>query len=257
MTSRYAICMGATRLDPDGYNGWPGLCPGCDIDLGNTTRMLNKVGFDGIWAGLNRTADHPFVKPAFDVFCKELNPGDLLVLYYTGHGGQWPDRDGDESDGKDETLCFWSGEIVDDKIGAYLKKIPRGVRTLFITDSCHSGTNFRGRVTYGSRPFRYRPFRQSFPNGHSNPVSLRLSSRSLRSTMLHFGGCSDGRYSYGDKEGGVFTNSLLSALSYARRPISYREWFARTVQRMPSYQDPIMMLWGDNDFSEHKCLLLR
>lgn len=38
------------------------------------------------------------------------------MLSYSGHGGQLPDLNGDESDGRDETWCFFDGELVDDEL---------------------------------------------------------------------------------------------------------------------------------------------
>ncbi len=34
----------------------------------------------------------------------ETRPGDRVIIYYSGHGSQVPDRNGDEEDGLDETF---------------------------------------------------------------------------------------------------------------------------------------------------------
>jgi len=239
---RFAICLGLTRLDPAGYDGWDGECPGCDVDAAKFAHLCHDAGFDFVSVGINQAVDHLFVKPAFLEICKRLKPDDLLVLFNSGHGGQQPDKDGDEADGLDETLCWWSGELVDDDIARYLSKIPKGVRTLFITDTCHSGTNFRGRVKYGKAKKR------------SRPVAFTESAELLRSSMLHFGGCSDDRYSYGDEDGGVFTQELIRTARASRKPLSYGEWFARAAKRMPKYQTPVIGIWGDDDFRDREML---
>lgn len=33
-------------------------------------------------------------------------PGDFFVVYYSGHGTNVEDQDGDEEDGNDEALCL-------------------------------------------------------------------------------------------------------------------------------------------------------
>lgn len=71
--------------------------------------------------------------------------GDSLVFHYSGHGSQQRDYDGDEVDGKDETLCpldfETNGMIVDDEINdTIVKPIPRGAKLHAIIDACHSGT---------------------------------------------------------------------------------------------------------------------
>jgi hypothetical protein len=69
-----------------------------------------------------------------------LKSGDLLVVSYSGHGGQIPDLNGDEADGLDETWCLYDGQLLDDELyGAWMKFQP-GVRILTFSDSCHSGT---------------------------------------------------------------------------------------------------------------------
>ncbi|XP_052193446.1 metacaspase-1-like [Diospyros lotus] len=71
--------------------------------------------------------------------------GDSLVFFYSGHGSQVPDRDGDESDGLDEALCpvdyQTEGMILDDEINATIvRPLPHGVQLHAIIDTCKSGT---------------------------------------------------------------------------------------------------------------------
>jgi uncharacterized caspase-like protein len=76
-------------------------------------------------------------------------PGDELLFYYSGHGYQQSDEDGDESDNLDETLVAVdaypdAGGVIhnmisDDEIGALLDELGDREVTVVI-DSCHSGT---------------------------------------------------------------------------------------------------------------------
>jgi hypothetical protein len=75
----------------------------------------------------------------------DARPGDSLFLHFSGHGGQTPDRDGDEIDAMDETILpvdyEKAGQIVDDDLHEILvKHLNPGVRLTVIFDSCHSGT---------------------------------------------------------------------------------------------------------------------
>ena len=80
-------------------------------------------------------------------------PGDDVVLYFSGHGFQQPDLDGDETDGLDETLVpvdvrVDSGQVVrgmitDDEIGLLLDRLADR-RLVVLVDACHSGTSTRG-----------------------------------------------------------------------------------------------------------------
>uniref|UniRef100_A0A2P2JM41 Uncharacterized protein MANES_01G273100 n=1 Tax=Rhizophora mucronata TaxID=61149 RepID=A0A2P2JM41_RHIMU len=72
-------------------------------------------------------------------------PGDSLLLHYSGHGSRQRNYSGDEVDGYDETLCpldfQTQGMIVDDEINATIvRPLPQGVKLHAIIDACHSGT---------------------------------------------------------------------------------------------------------------------
>ena len=59
--------------------------------------------------------------------------GDSLVFFYSGHGSRERDKDHDEADGVDETLCptdyETAGKIVDDEINAAIvRPLPYGSR---------------------------------------------------------------------------------------------------------------------------------
>jgi len=71
--------------------------------------------------------------------------GDHLFFHYSGHGSQQTDKDGDEMDGKDETLvpCDYqtAGMLSDDELRRMLvETLPDGARLTCIMDCCHSGT---------------------------------------------------------------------------------------------------------------------
>ena len=76
-------------------------------------------------------------------------PGDEVFIYFSGHGWQQLDTNGDEPDHYDETLVpvdvavradqTVSGMITDDEIAAMLARLD-GRRVSVVVDSCHSGT---------------------------------------------------------------------------------------------------------------------
>jgi len=232
---RIAICVGLTNVDPRAYGGWNGYCPGCDTDAANMAVRCNRKDFTGIQVFINECANFQFIKNAFIRTSQILRKNDLLILYNSGHGGQIDDVSGDEADGKDETLCWWGGQVSDDIIGQYLNRLKPGVKVLYITDTCNSGTNYRGLATRRA----------------STPVKLKENP--FKGRLVHFGGCEDGRSSYGSEDGGVFTNALIATLGRARKAISYKEWFDRTCELMPSYQKPVMNTFRD-DFSHLEML---
>lgn len=235
---RLAICLGLTKVDPSAYGGWSGKCPGSDRDVARFATACHDAGFDGVTVLVNEFADFRYVKGCFLETVERLRADDLLVLFFSGHGGQWEDVNGDEVDGKDETLAWWSGECVDDKIADYLGLLPVGCRVWYVTDSCNSGSNYRGM----NRRTRSTPVRL-------NPRIVNLTSVNI----LHFGGCADGRYSYGDDKGGDFTNALIDSIKKARKHKTYGDIFKKTKKKMPSYQTFVSDVWGE-DFSKRVVL---
>jgi hypothetical protein len=76
----------------------------------------------------------------------------------------------------------------------------------------------------------------------------------FRGTLLHFGGCADGRSSYGSDDGGAFTLALLGTLADSRKPLTYQQWFDRVAKRMGKRQVPVMSSWGSPGFRDMEAL---
>lgn len=68
-------------------------------------------------------------------------PGDQVVLFYSGHGGQIPTEDKSEKDGKDEVFVLADGALVVDDLINDLRNIltTNGINFTGIFDSCFSG----------------------------------------------------------------------------------------------------------------------
>lgn len=73
------------------------------------------------------------------IFFKETT--EALTVYYTGHGAEVPDKNGDEADGFDEAMLFDDTYVVDDDLLEIIRKNHNGrAYTILLTDCCHSGT---------------------------------------------------------------------------------------------------------------------
>ena len=76
-----------------------------------------------------------------------IQPGDVVVVYYSGHGSYVRDVHGDEEDACDETLVPCDSgpdhaqDIVDDEVAVLLDELAGRTRNVnLFFDSCHSGT---------------------------------------------------------------------------------------------------------------------
>lgn len=120
--------------------------------------LTQKLGFkaDEIQELRDADATHDGILKAIDDWLVQgSKPGDRVVLYYSGHGDQTPDRDGDETDDhQDEALVAYDAAadgknmVLDDEIRAKLQRL-EGREVLAVFDSCHSGTVTR--AAFGDR----------------------------------------------------------------------------------------------------------
>lgn len=103
-----------------------------------------------------KTPTRTAILSALDDLARASGPGDLALFYFSGHGAQAPDLDGDEMGGSDELFLpadvrGWSqgagtveNAISDDTFRARAQAIlARGARLVAILDACHSATGFR------------------------------------------------------------------------------------------------------------------
>jgi len=142
-----------------------------DVEL--TKKVLTeKAGFatDQIRVLLDRDATRDNVAKNFkDWLIKETGPGDTVLFYFSGHGIQTWDENGDETDdGMDEVLMCWDSNVLGNKIRKVfngrtgyafdhketenilldddfheLIKQLSGRTVIFISDSCHSGSVYK------------------------------------------------------------------------------------------------------------------
>lgn len=226
-----AVVAGLTAVDPAAWGGWSGACPGCDVDSSTFFAMCEE---SGVQAALfqNASATRSNLLRAARAAWADMKPGDLFVFYVSGHGGQDADADGDEEDGVDETICLWDGPLSDDVLRDLWDEVPAGVRVFMVTDTCHSGTNFK---------YKPRSLRASIP-------------REFKGGLIHYGGCADGSYSYGDASGGVFTTALVDAWDPGN---TYLTWFAAAKKTMPKNQIPTYAEWGNVDDAFRNALVFK
>ena len=86
------------------------------------------------------------LKKVFTEILPEVTkPGDTILIYWSGHGGQCADTNGDEKDGKDEFLVPYDGDrydtktmLSDDAFGRWCQALD-GRKVVFIIDACFSG----------------------------------------------------------------------------------------------------------------------
>jgi hypothetical protein len=180
-----------------------------------------------------------------------LTAGSMFVFYYGGHGGQMPDRDGDEPSGQDQYLCTYDGAVCDDELGPRWLNFQAGVNLLIITDSCHSGSVVRNIKKANTVPLSIGlkamvPKKRGTRGGTGNIPGLKAD-------LIHFAGCLDQQRAWGSNDSGYLTSGLLQAWQENRNG-SYNAWFDRAQQlardaaarSAGQAQDPQMTTYGPN-----------
>src|SRR5688572_26609917 len=145
MPKGMSIHIGMNYVDPDHYDGWDGELFACVFDAKDMRDLARKAGFKTNTILLNEEAHAKAVIDALKAAARELKKGDVLLLTYSGHGGQVKDTNGDERDRDrmDETWVLYDRELVDDELFDLWAKFKQGVRIFVLSDSCHSGTVIR------------------------------------------------------------------------------------------------------------------
>lgn len=81
-----------------------------------------------------------------------VREGDVVWVFYAGHGSQTWDQDMDEADGMDETICpvdagrsTFDFDIVDDEIDRWIAALPTA-SVFLVWDKCHAESSMRSSV---------------------------------------------------------------------------------------------------------------
>lgn len=151
---------------------------------------------------------------------QSLSANDNFVFYYTGHGGQMPDRNGDESDGKDEFLALreipkgassqgdYSSFFVDDEMYGLLSKIKAKKYVFF--DSCNSGTAFKSAGSNAvSKSLGF--FKGARVVAYEDTVNENTIS-----SLAFFGAAKDGTSAQATRQGSMFTLAIKDALKHKK-----------------------------------------
>ncbi|PBK64313.1 hypothetical protein ARMSODRAFT_962150 [Armillaria solidipes] len=165
---------------------------------------------------------------------KDAQRHDSLFFHYSGHGGQTPDKDGDEVDGYDEVIFPVDfkdqGEIIDDEMHSIMvKPLPSGCRLTALFDCSHSGTAL-------DLPYIYNR------GGQVKRQMISRSARKLKSSpadVISWSACEDGQKSADTFLGGVHVGAMSYAFisSLKKNPEQSYQQLLRSVREIlhPKY----------------------
>ena len=192
------------------YTGTSNELYGCINDMNSIKERITNNGFksNDITILTDLTTKKPTrenILSEFKTLLINSKPGHLLVVAFSGHGSNTSDKNGDETDGRDEVIIpLDSKAIVDDELKQIIQTYLKKDVTLFaLFDSCFSGTMLDLKYQYLDS--------LNYDNYTENNKTLETLGN-----VFMISGCTDRQTSadaYFDKKAqGAMTWSLLESL---------------------------------------------
>lgn len=253
LLSRRALCIGIN------YPGTDAQLAGCVNDAHDWAAELDRRGY-AVGLAVDAKATREVILGAISELVDSASAGDRVVITYSGHGSWQPDRDGDEPDGRDELILpvdfRTAGPIVDDELYRLFAPAARGVRLVFVADSCFSGTLRRFGAPIGAalpgaghsyRRARFLPpaeFLDGADLQRAQAVERAPARGRFRRSALTLSACRDDQTAYDavvdGRPCGIFSSVALAMLREADHPVQldYRGWLRRIASRLPSVDYP-------------------
>jgi hypothetical protein len=246
---KYSLHIGLNSVNPAHYGGWNGRLHGCHNDADAMASIALERGVKQCYMLLSQEATIQKVIDAIHNLYKLAVCGDTVLISYSGHGGQYPDRSGDEADGLDETWCLYDGELIDDDLRRLLSKFDTGVNVIVVSDSCHSGTVTKRRtLDLQMGDVKCAPFRTSMVASKSSTpeqeASCTRTRPRMRASVLLLSGCQDNQFSFDGPQNGAFTAALLAIYAGGTFKGGYRAFRKAIVGIMPPNQTPALTITG-------------
>ena len=174
----------------------------------------------------------------------ELGPSGRLFLYFSGHGTQVEDKNGDEFDGCDEALVPVDRKLlIDDEISSLLENLPE-VEKIIIIDSCYSGTITRGVYSWNNNSNIKFYNRGTVCNEAVNRRSVRdtkklealFEERGKMKKTIILTATAQNEIAYGDLtesgKGSLFTQALYDTINSREGFITFRELHLEAVKKV-------------------------
>jgi metacaspase-1 len=264
MATGISIHIGLNRVDPNHYQGWSGTLRGCENDAHAMEAIARGRRFSTNLL-LNEEATADSVKTAIARAAGQLRSGDILLLTYSGHGGQVPDTNGDEpEDIYDETWVLYDRQLIDDELYALWGRFESGVRIFMLSDSCHSGSVARDMLAsplFAGQPATNLPVPRAMPWDigertyaanralydqieAANPQGNRVG---IGASVILISGCQDNQVSQDGPKNGVFTGALLKVWGNGKFKGNIQTFHKKIQDQIGFIQSPNYFKVGHSD----------
>ena len=204
---------------------------GCINDIVKAEAFLNSEG--ALFTRLqNSTARKQNVLFAMSRYADELQPGDELHFYFSGHGTRF------EKDGKYHTARVMHDDILPDyELTPILAKFKAGVTVVLYSDSCYSTGNSRT----AAKPPAANAVRRSIetPKMFIENAVEYTDVRKYAATIYYLSACESNEVAWEIGGVGNFTQTLAILLRGYKQPTAITTVF-KTLKKSIAHQHPTL-----------------
>ncbi|WP_406685479.1 caspase family protein [Seonamhaeicola sp. MEBiC1930] len=233
--------------------GWSSISSVNDVPLIKETLLNQYFNEKNITVLIDEQATYQGIKQALNNLYSKVNPDDIVVIHYSGHGQQIFDNNDEEIDGKDEALVpydawvkynnNYKGErhLRDDELGNYITKFRNKLsnkgQLLLLLDSCHSGSSTRGGKARGSAavfaPSDWAPKKKDGDISGSDMTEDSKEKLSENAApFILISGASANELNYEYKGTGSLSYAFSKAMNSLGSNFSYNQLFAKIESQM-------------------------
>lgn len=213
----YALLIGVRSVNPYSpiYNGWDGsaIAKGVTSNISMVTNLFNQLHH----SPLDRINTQTLIEPKditkqqildqLSRYSTSVNPGDLFIFYFSGHGGQTQDR-------SHECLACYDDNLWDFELKAIWKQFKPGVRIVMIADACHSGTTDALLNKFNL-------------NASSNIgiLSHDPDRKNINAMLIYYSPIDDNGLSFTTAEGSFFTQAIINVMNHGKYQGNYKTFY--------------------------------
>lgn len=224
---------------------------GCINDAESIETYLKNKNFN-----IKKMTDLTDVKPTKENIMnslkeslQNLNKGDLLFVYYSGHGSYTFDSNGNEVDGRDELIIPLDfNYIVDDELKSIINTYAKpDTNIVALFDCCNSGT---------ALDLKY----QMLEKLNYDDITENQLESETPCNILYLSGCKDNEYSLetyiNNKVQGLMTWAFLEIMNNNNNNITWRNLLKKMRENLKSKTYQIPQLSSGKLFNPDNAVLL-
>ena len=232
---KVSIHIGINKYDREYYGG--------DIDLqqcvNDAERLYDYSEARGFQPNLmtNQNATVANFTASMTDAAKTLKKGDILFLTDSSHG-TYDDNIVGTKIKRMTAICLHDGIFWDYEFRELLKKFKAGVKLIWLSDCCFAESNWR--FIRDSQPYNNALTRYTPKPKEAVAVPTQGDKRNIKCNLFTYSSSNVYQVSYEDENGGVFTTSVLKALSKEPTASYYQLWKRSSEIIAPLYpQSPV------------------